>query len=135
MDPPPVGRLVRVERAADLLLIRNALSYDLRRSRRAGAGYYFERGPAVRTIDLTAPQALALALAGQLAVDTDSVDPSVLRDALQRLEGALPSGIVPYLRRAANEPAIARGPRADRARVLATLRRSLAPPQRGNSNW
>lgn len=79
----------------DLELIRHALAYDVRRK---STGYYFQGGPAVRPVALSAPEALGLALAAQLAVDTGSVEPTSVRGALGKLEAALPTGIRSYLR-------------------------------------
>lgn len=107
----------------DLELIRHALCYDLRRSH---DGYYFERGPSLKPVDLTVPEALALALGAQQARDTGSVDAAVVAAALARLEAALPPAIVPYLRRAAEGHQRAFGPVRERGPVLATLEQALA---------
>src|SRR5947209_6534886 len=91
----------------DLQLIRNGLCYDLRRGR---DGYYFVGGPLLKPIELTVPEALALALAAQQARDTATVDGAVIGAALARLEAALPGGIVPYLRRAGEGAGLPFGP-------------------------
>ena len=81
----------------DLALIRHALRYDLRRTRK---GYFFERGPLLRPLQLSLPQALGLALAAQLARETATVDAGVIGSVLSEIEATLPPGIIPYLRRA-----------------------------------
>jgi predicted DNA-binding transcriptional regulator YafY len=103
----------------DLELIRHGLRYDLRRGK---SGYYFAQGPISNPIQLTTPEVLALALAAHGARSTGTVDGGVIQSALARLEDALPSAIVPYLRRAAGErPTGVFGPLADRGSRLATL--------------
>lgn len=107
----------------DLQLIRNSLRYELRRGR---SGYYFERGPIVRPLNLAVPEVLALVLAAQGVRDTGSVEPETISAALGKLEGALPAGIVPYVRRAATERAEAIiAPVAGRGPLLALLDQAL----------
>lgn len=81
----------------DLALVRHALRYDLRRTRK---GYFFEHGPLLRPLHLSLPQALGLALAAQLARETATVDAGIIGSVLSQLEATLPPGIIPYLRRA-----------------------------------
>lgn len=107
----------------DLELIRNGLEFELRRARE---GYYFVRGPVVKPIEMTVPEALALALASQQARDTGTVDASVIGSVLGKLEQALPRTIVPYLRRADDRSALPYGPAHERVAVLARLRQAMA---------
>jgi predicted DNA-binding transcriptional regulator YafY len=106
----------------DLQVIRHGLHYALQHSRE---GYYFERGPLLKPVQLELPQALALALAAQQARDTGSVDAAVIAGALARLEEALPPTVIPYLRRAAAGGTVAFGPVRARGPVLATLEQAL----------
>lgn len=107
----------------DLELIRHGLCYDLRRERE---GYYFVRGPLLEPIEMTVPEALALALASQQARDTGTVDAGVIGSVLGKLEAALPWAIVPYLRRAADGTPAPFGPARERTAVLALLRQGMA---------
>lgn len=107
----------------DLELIRNGLCYDLRHVRE---GYYFVSGPLLKPIELTIPEALALALAAQQARDTGTVDAALIGGVLARLEGALPRGIVPYLRRAADATPAPFGPVRERGATLAALEQAMA---------
>lgn len=107
----------------DLELIRHGLCYDLRRGR---GGYYFVGGPLLKPIELTVPEALALALAAQQARDTGTVDAAVIAGVLARLESALPPAIVPYLRRAAEAHALPFGPMKERGPVLTLLEQARA---------
>ncbi|MBV9279751.1 MAG: WYL domain-containing transcriptional regulator [Chloroflexi bacterium] len=108
--------------ANDLEVIRHGLLYDLQSTR---GGYYFTDGPMVKPIHLTIAEALALALAAQQARDTGTVDRATAASGLARLEAALPPGIVPYLRQAADSRQPAFGPVRDRAATLAMLERAM----------
>lgn len=107
----------------DLELIRHGLCYDLRRGR---GGYYFAKGPVLKPINLTVPEALALALAAQLARDTGTAEPEVIGSVLGKLESGLPLGIVPYLRRAGKSVQVPFGPVRSRGTTLAMLERGMA---------
>lgn len=107
----------------DLEVIRNGLCYDLRRAR---DGYYFVRGPVAKPVEMTVPEALALALASQQARDTGTVDAAVIGSVLGKLEQALPRTIVPYLRRANDPSPLPYGPAHERVAVLALLRQAMA---------
>jgi len=107
----------------DLELIRHGLCFDLRR---VPDGYYFQQGPLLKPLELTASEALALALAAQQARDTGTVDAGVIGGVLAKIEAALPRAVVPYLRRAGDAPAAPFAPAKERAARLALLKRAMA---------
>jgi predicted DNA-binding transcriptional regulator YafY len=107
----------------DLQLIRHSLRYELRRGR---SGYYFERGPIVRPVNLSTAEVLALVLAAQEARDTGSVDAETIATVLGKLEAALPASFLPYVRRAAAERAQAIvAPAADRGSLITLMDQAL----------
>jgi len=107
----------------DLQLLRHGLCFDLQHVQ---SGYYFATAPVVQPIELSVPEALALALAAQQARDTGAADATIMASALAQLEQALPAGIIPYLRRAATAGVDqAFGPMRDRGTTLAMLERAM----------
>jgi len=107
----------------DLQLIRHGLRYELCRGR---TGYYFTRAPVVKPLELSIPEALALALAAQQARDTGTVDGVAVAGALTKLENGLPSGIVPYLRRTAyDQIGTGLGSVRERGPILSTLKQGF----------
>lgn len=105
-----------------------ALRYELCRGR---TGYYFTRAPVVKPLELSIPETLALALAAQQARDTGTVDRTVVAGALTKLEDGLPSGIVPYLRRATHDQfAAGLGSVRERGPVLSTLKQGFVEGRR-----
>lgn len=107
----------------DLQLLRHGLGCTLRRSH---AGYVMDSGPAVHALRLSVPEALALALAAQHVRDARIIDAAPLASALTCIEEALPSAIVPYLRRAglALAPSI-QGPVRSHGGIVAILERAI----------
>ncbi len=107
----------------DLQLIRHGLGCVLKRSH---GGYFIESGPVIHALRLSVPEALALTLSAQHARDAQIIDAVVLAGALAHIEEALPSTIVPYLRRAGTTlaPSI-QGPIRSRAATVAVLERAI----------
>ncbi|MBV9282630.1 MAG: WYL domain-containing protein [Chloroflexi bacterium] len=108
---------------ADLQLIRHGLRYGLCRGQ---GGYYLTNSPIVKPVQLSLPEAVSLAIAAQQARDTGTVDAGSVAAALAQLEGALPPGVVPYLRQAASGDSFTPStPARDRWPILSALERAM----------
>jgi len=80
----------------DVALLRHGLLYQI--ERRSG-GLIISGAPALPPLHLPLPEAIALALAANLARDSDDIDPATLGSALARLEALVPPETLTLLRR------------------------------------
>ncbi len=80
----------------DMVLMRQGLLYQIERQK---GGLVICGAPALPPLHLPLPEAIALALAANLARDSDDIDPATLGSALARLEALVPPETLTLLRR------------------------------------